>query len=86
MNDAFISLTRDISGAMPIRRKVKGRIRVLCTLPKDLVDRLDKLAEETDSTRGEVMDTLMTADVEDSTRLDEVLGELEDDDEDEDEN
>jgi len=70
---------------MPIRRKVKGRIRVLCTLPKDLVDRLDRLAEETDSTRGEVMDTLMTADVEDSARLDEVLGELEDEDEDEDE-
>ena len=31
------------------------------------------------------MDTLMTADVEDSARLDEVLGELEDEDEDEDE-
>ena len=85
MNDAFISLQCDISEAMPIRRKVKGRIRVLCTLPKDLVDRLDRLAEETDSTRGEVMDTLMTADVEDSARLDEVLGELEDEDEDEDE-
>lgn len=30
------------------------------------------------------MDTLMTADVEDSTRLDEVLGELEEDEGDED--
>ena len=84
MNDAFISPPRDIRDAMPIRRKVKGRIKVLCTLPKDLVDRLDQLAEETDSTRGEVMDTLMTADVEDSTRLDEVLGELEEDEGDED--
>jgi len=85
VNDALISPPRDIRDAMPIRRKVRGRIKILCTLPKDLVDKLDQLAEETDSTRGEVMDTLMTADVDDKARLDEVLGELEDDEQDDDE-
>jgi len=82
VNDAFISTTGYLLLAMPIRRKVNGRIKILSTLPKDLVDKLDALAEETDSTRGEVMSTLLGADVEDAARIDEVLGELEDDDED----
>lgn len=81
----LISSCRYLTDAMPIRRKVKGRIKILSTLPKDLVEKLDALAEETDSSRGEVMDTLLSADVADDERINAVLGELEDDDEDEDE-
>lgn len=67
------------------RRKSRKLVKISIRLPSDLVDNIDDVAEQLDTTRTDVIEHIVDAFFEDPEAIDEVFGVEEEEDEEEEE-